>query len=308
MRAAAPSSPAHAPGSDSPSPSCRRRFRYRTWSTSVDFPEPETPVTQTSNPSGRLSVRSLRLFSRAPRIRSVRLASGLRRLVRCDACEPPGEIRAGDRAGLAEQSRDRARVDELAALAARAGPEVDHVVGRLDERALVLDHDDSVAGVREPPQHSGETRGVARVQSHGRLVEHVERARERAAERGRQRHALRLAARERARLAAERQVAEAHVHQEAQPAADLEKQLLRRGVEWDALRAAVPLAEGALGLGHRQRLDLGQGPLQEPEQACLGPQSARRRSRGTGGSCGSARGRRARACGTCAPPATRRSR
>ncbi len=187
--------------------------------------------------------------------------------------QPPGEIRAGDRARLSEQPRDRPRVHELAALAARSRPEVDHVVGRLDQRALVLDHHHRVARVREPPQHSRKTRHVARVQAHGRLVEHVERAGERAAERRRERHALRLAARERARLPAEGQVAEAHVHQEAQPAADLEQQLLRRGVERDALRAAVPLAEGPLGLGHRQRLDLGQRSPEEPVEARLGPQS-----------------------------------
>ena len=111
------------------------------------------------------------------------------------------------------------------------------------------------------------------MQAHGGLVEHVERARERAAERGRQRHALRLAARERARLPAERQVAEADVDQEAQPAADLEEQLLRRRVERGALRAAVPLAQGPLGLGHRQRLDLGQRPAVEPEEPRLGAQA-----------------------------------
>ena len=51
-------------------PKCRRRLRKSTWSTSVDLPEPETPVTQTSRPSGSSTVTSFRLFSRAPRIRS----------------------------------------------------------------------------------------------------------------------------------------------------------------------------------------------------------------------------------------------
>ena len=147
------------------------------------------------------------------------------------------------------------------------------MVGGLDERALVLDHDHRVARVRQPPQHPRETRGVARVQAHGGLVEHVERAGERAAERRRQRHALRLAARERARLPAERQVAEADVHQEAQPAADLEEQLLGRRVDRNALRKAVPLAEGALGLGEGQRLDLRERSSEDPEQPRLWAQA-----------------------------------
>ena len=183
-----------------------------------------------------------------------------------------GEIRPGERARLGEESRDRPRVHQLATLAARAGAEIDHVVGRLDERALVLDHDHRVARLREPPQHPAETGHVARVQAHGGLVEHVEHARERAAERRRERHPLRLAARERARLPAERQVAEAHVHQEAQPAADLVKHLLRGRVERGALRAAVPLAEDPLRLGHRERLYLGQRPPVEAEEPRLGAQ------------------------------------
>ncbi len=170
--------------------------------------------------------------------------------------EPAGEVRARLRARLLEEAGDGALVDDLAALAAGAGAEVDHVVGRGDEGRVVLDHHDRVARLGEPPQDGGEPAGVARVQAHRGLVEDVERARERAAERGGEGHALGLAAGERARLAAERQVAEAHVHEEAQPPADLVEELLRGGV---ASRATPPLAERALGLGHRQRLDLGEG-------------------------------------------------
>ena len=67
---------------------------------------------------------------------------------------------------------------------------------------------------------------VARVQADRRLVEHVERADERRAERRRQVDALRLAAGERRRQPVERQVVEADVAQERQPAADLAQHLL----------------------------------------------------------------------------------
>src|SRR2546428_833552 len=40
--------------------------RYSTSRTSVDFPEPDTPVTQTRRPSGKSTVRSRRLWRRAP--------------------------------------------------------------------------------------------------------------------------------------------------------------------------------------------------------------------------------------------------
>ena len=140
------------------------------------------------------------------------------------------------------------------------------MVGRGDEAALVLDDDDRVARVGETAQHARELRGVARVEAHRGLVEHVHRARERAAERGRERHALRLAPRERARLPAERQVAEADVHEEAQPPADLVQELFRGGI----VGGRRPLAEEALGLGDRQRLDLGQRAARHPEEARLG--------------------------------------
>ena len=69
VSAVAPSRPSHAPGSDSPTPKARRRLRKSTWSTSVDLPDPDTPVMQTSRPSGTSTVTSFRLFSRAPRTR-----------------------------------------------------------------------------------------------------------------------------------------------------------------------------------------------------------------------------------------------
>ena len=44
----------------------RAAARYRMSFTSVDFPEPETPVTAVKTPSGKRTVRFLRLFSLAP--------------------------------------------------------------------------------------------------------------------------------------------------------------------------------------------------------------------------------------------------
>src|SRR5439155_121163 len=47
--------------------------------TSVDLPEPDTPVTATNRPSGNSTVRSRRLCWRAPMTASLRSGSGVRR-------------------------------------------------------------------------------------------------------------------------------------------------------------------------------------------------------------------------------------
>ena len=47
--------------------------------TSVDFPEPDTPVTDTNSPKGIVTSISLRLFSLAPLITSWRFGSKARR-------------------------------------------------------------------------------------------------------------------------------------------------------------------------------------------------------------------------------------
>jgi hypothetical protein len=48
--------------------------------TSVDLPEPETPVTQMNRPSGSRHVTSFRLLPRAPVTTSSRVASARRRV------------------------------------------------------------------------------------------------------------------------------------------------------------------------------------------------------------------------------------
>ena len=115
----------------------------------------------------------------------------------------------------------RARGQQQPAELARAGPEVDHKVGRLDHLAVVLDHEHRVAQVAERGERGDQLGVVARVQPDARLVEHVQHARQLGADLGRQADPLRLAARERPRGAVQRQVVQADVQQEVQPLADL---------------------------------------------------------------------------------------
>jgi hypothetical protein len=56
---------------------------------SVDFPDPETPVTHTSTPTGRSTVTFFRLFPVAPLIVSIRSGSGLFRRAGKGICRRP---------------------------------------------------------------------------------------------------------------------------------------------------------------------------------------------------------------------------
>ena len=85
----------------------------------------------------------------------------------------------------------------VAAELARAGPEVDQVVGRLDHLAVVLDQDQRVAQVAQVPQRREQPGVVARMQADRRLVEHVEHAGQAAADLAGQADPLALAAGER---------------------------------------------------------------------------------------------------------------
>src|SRR3982750_3163991 len=107
---------------------------------SVDFPEPDTPVTQTRSPRGSESSTSFRLLPCAPRT-VMRFFAGV-------AVRPPS-----GRAG--------------------AGPHVDHVVSRADRFLVVLHHDHRVAQIAQVLEGRDEALVVALVQPDGRLVEHV---------------------------------------------------------------------------------------------------------------------------------------
>ena len=111
--------------------------------------------------------------------------------------------------------------DDVAAVLAGAGPEVDEVVGDEHRLLVVLDDEDGVAEVAQALERPDELGVVALVQADRRLVEHVEHADERRADLRRQPDALRLAARQRRRGAVHRQVADADVVEEAQALLDL---------------------------------------------------------------------------------------
>ncbi len=160
------------------------------------------------------------------------------------------QVLRGQRARLLHQAVERAREDDAAALLAGAEPQIDDVIGDLDHVGVVLDDEHGVALIAQLPQDGDQPQVVARVQADRRLVEHVQRADQRRAERGRQVDALRFAARQRRRQPIERQVVEADVAQERQPALDLLQHLLGDRL---FLLAELQRAEEGLRLAHRER-------------------------------------------------------
>ena len=115
----------------------------------------------------------------------------------------------------------RPGVDDVAAVLAGAGADVDDVVGDPDGLLVVLDDEHGVAEVAQADQRLDQAVVVALVQADRRLVEHVEHADEAAADLRRQADALGLAAGQRAGERRQREVVEADVEQEAHAGVDL---------------------------------------------------------------------------------------
>ena len=156
--------------------------------------------------------------------------------------------------GCVEQAGDVAAVDDLAAVLAGAGADVDDPVGDPDGVLVVLDDDQGVAEVLEPDQGLDQPVVVALVQADRRLVEDVEDADQAGADLGGQPDPLRLAAGQRAGRPVEREVVEADVEQEVEPLLDLLEHPL---ADLLLARRQVERAQEVGGLVDRQRADLG---------------------------------------------------
>ena len=131
-----------------------------------------------------------------------------------------GQVFAGERVRVRHDVVGRALRDDLAAMDAGAGADVEHMIGDADRVLVVLHHDHGVAEVAQALERFEQARIVALVQADRGLVEHVEHAGQPRADLRGEADALALAARERAGGARQREVFEADVDQEAQPLAD----------------------------------------------------------------------------------------
>ena len=221
--------------------------------TSVDLPEPDTPVMATKLPSGIATSRSLRLCSRAPWTTTCSAPRG-RRVAGTGIDLRPDRYWPVIGVLDLEDALDRTAVDDLAAVLAGARPDVDDPVALADRLLVVLDDDHRVAEVAQPGQRVDQAPVVALVQADRRLVEHVQRADQTGADLAGEADALRLATGERAGRARQREVVEADVEQEPEAGVDLLGDPL----------GDHPLALGELeggeelgGLADRQVADLG---------------------------------------------------
>ena len=179
--------------------------------TSVDLPEPDTPVAAVKTPRGIFTSTFLRLCCVAPSIST--WPDGLRRVAGVDRARPREEL-AGQRLLDPHDLLGGPRGDDVAAVLARRGPHVDQVVGGPHGALVVLDHQHGVAEVAQALQGRDQPLVVALVQADRRLVEDVEHAHERGADLGRQPDPLRLAAAQRRRRPLHREVADADVVEE----------------------------------------------------------------------------------------------
>ena len=208
------------------------------------LPEPATPVTTTSTPSGMSTSTSCRLCDVAPRISSDAVALAHRLL---DG-RPVVEVLAGEGAALAE-SVDGALEDHLAAPRAGARAEVDHVVRDRDALGLVLDDQHGVALVAQLEQQVVHPLDVVGVQADGRLIEDIGDVGERGAEVPDHLGALRLAARQRAGGPVEGEVAEPDLHERVE-------QVQQAPDQWGDARV-VDAADPLGGVGDLHRADVG---------------------------------------------------
>jgi hypothetical protein len=119
-----------------------------------------------------------------------------------------GEIVGGEGAFLFFQALEGAGIDELTAVAAATGADLDEVVGGAHDGFLVLDDEQGVAFVAQAFHDADQAADVARVQADAGLVEDEEGVHQRGPEAGGEVDALEFAAGEAAGEAVEVEVAE----------------------------------------------------------------------------------------------------
>ena len=180
--------------------------------------------------------------------------------------------------GIGLDLGQKALGEELAAQLARAGAQIEQMVGGAENVGVVLDDDDGVAQVAQLFKNADQAGGVAGVQADGRLVEDIERAHQLRAERGGELNALRLAAGERGGEAVEGEVLQADRVEKAEALANL----FEDGAGDLLLHGREPQrGKEGLGLGDGERGGLADVQAVEADAAGLGAAGAGRGSRGT---------------------------
>ena len=126
--------------------------------TSVDLPEPETPVTHTKRPTGMLDRDVLQVVAGRARDRELPLRVHAVAQPRQLDAPPAAQVLPGERFGMRRDLLRRALRDDASAVLAGAQTHVDDVVGAHDRFLVVLDDDHRVADVAQALQRVEEPR------------------------------------------------------------------------------------------------------------------------------------------------------
>ncbi len=188
------------------------------------------------------------------------------------------EVSAGERVLARLDLRRRSHGSHLAAERARARAEIDQVVGRGDDLAVVFDQDQGVAQVAQVLQRRQQAGVVSGMEADRRLVEHVQDAGQAAADLAGQPDSLALASREGGRPPAEREVVEPDIDQELEPVADLAHQVAG---DRSIVALKIQVAEEWIGPTQRPSGDLVEREAAEPDRGRVvaQPRSHARRAR-----------------------------
>ena len=181
-----------------------------------------------------------------------------------------GEECAGQGVVVVQQALEVARVHDLAAVVARARPDIYDVVRGPDGGLVVLHDDQRVAQVPEADQRVDQPAVVPLVQADRRLVQDVQDSNEPAPDLGGQADPLGLAPRQRGRRPGQRQVVQAHVHQEPQPGPDLLDQALG---DHPLPLGQVDLVEERQRVADRARRELGDVHTSHRHRQALRPKA-----------------------------------
>ena len=145
----------------------------------------------------------------------------------------------------------------------RPGPISIRLIGRADDRFLVLDDEQRVAFVAQIVHHANQPADIARMQTDARFVHDEERVHQRRAETGREIHALHFAAAQRARGAIEREITEPDFAEIIEPRDDFVAQHLRgRVVRRQIQIRARSSRASAIGKQRETPAGSAQSPLQ----------------------------------------------
>ena len=162
---------------------------------------------------------------------------------------PARQVGAGDGIGVAGHVIRRALGNDLAAVDARAGADVDHMIGMANGVFIVLDHDHGVAEVAQVEQRFEQPRIVALMQADAGFIEHIHDANQAGADLAGQTNALRFAARQGFGAARQGEVVEPDIVEKAKALADLFQDLVGNLA---LVAGQGQLREKGFGIAHRQ--------------------------------------------------------